>query len=878
MKRGYAIVLLLLLALLVWVFVGALDCLIFHEGTSLSPLFTGVTRHEFTMRVLVVFSFLLFGALLMMMLAKRRRAEERIRDLAKFPSENPYPVLRVAADGTVLYANSASQSVLQEWNCREGQAVPPEWHGMVKDVLASCAKKRVDMEHGGRVVSFDMVPVKEAGYVNLYGLDVTERKQAEEALKRRNEELTAINTIASTVSRSLDLKEMLDRALDSVLNLVGVEVGSMYVLDNQTEELVLVAYRGVSEEFADEVRTFKMGESLAGRAALTGEAILLDDVTRDPRVTTTLLSGEHICSFAAIPMKSKDKVQGVMHVASRRYHHFTPEEMELYTAVANDIGVAIENARLYEEARRREEALRESEELYRKLVAALPDAVLMTDLDGRILYASPQAKDLYGSDSVVDLLGRNSFELVAPEDRERATANARRTLAEGVVLNVEYSLLRRDGSRYAVELSTTVVRDAGGEPKGFVGVVRDITERKKAEGMLWERGEQLRQAQKMEAVGRLAGGVAHDFNNLLTAITGYSEMLLNTLEETNPMRKDVEEINKAGQQAALITHQLLAFSRKQALEPTVLDLNAVVADMDGILRHFIGEDIELLTVLEPNLGHVMADQGQMGQVIMNLVANARDAMPHGGKLTIETANVDLDENYAARYASVPPGPYVMLAVSDAGLGMDKETLSRLFEPFFTTKDVGKGTGLGVSTVYGIVKQSGGDIRVYSEPGHGTTFRIFLPRVEEAVAEAGAEEVLIQTLTGSETVLVVEDEESIRSLIGQFLRRQGYTVLEASGGDDALDLCTKHGGPIDLVITDVVMPGLSGPELARKLATPCPGTKVLYVSGYTEHASLRNGFLESGAAFLQKPFAAEALAREVRGVLDGTRGTPDGRTA
>jgi CheY-like chemotaxis protein len=301
----------------------------------------------------------------------------------------------------------------------------------------------------------------------------------------------------------------------------------------------------------------------------------------------------------------------------------------------------------------------------------------------------------------------------------------------------------------------------------------------------------------------------------------------------------------------------------------VLDLNAVVAHMDKILASFIGEDIELLTVLEANLGHVMADPGRMEQVIMNLAANARDAMPRGGKLTIETANVDLDENYAARYASVPPGPYVMLAVSDAGLGMDKETLSRLSEPFFTTKDVGKGTGLGLSTVYGIVKQSGGDIRVYSERGRGTTFKIFLPRIEQAVAEAGTEEVSTKTLTGSETVLVVEDEESVRTLICLILRRKGYTVLEAPGGGDALELCRKHGGTIHLVITDVVMPRLSGPELAGKLAGLRPDVKVLYVSGYTERASLRVGVVEPGAAFLQKPFAAGALARKVREILDGT---------
>ena len=404
-------------------------------------------------------------------------------------------------------------------------------------------------------------------------------------------------------------------------------------------------------------------------------------------------------------------------------------------------------------------------------------------------------------------------------------------------------------------------------PARFVSaVVRALREaEEKAEHKRLE--EQFRQAQKMEAIGQLAGGIAHDFNNLLTVINGYSELMLQTLSADDPQRNSLEQIKTAGKRAALLTQQILAFSRRQVLEPRVLDLNEAVATMDKLLRRMIGEDIALVSSPDPALWRVKADPGQIEQIIMNLAVNARDAMSQGGKLTIETANVELDEAYARRHASVQPGPYVMLAVSDTGIGMDAKTQARIFEPFFTTKEPGKGTGLGLSTVYGIVKQSGGNIWIYSEPGKGATFKIYLPRVDEEVEVTAPVPVRPETLRGSETILLVEDDEMVRALAGAILQYNDYTVLETRNGQEALRICQEHPGPIHLLITDVVMPGMSGRELADRLAPLRPSMKILYMSGYTDNAIVRHGVLDIGTAFLQKPFTPVALAQKVRKVLD-----------
>lgn len=504
-----------------------------------------------------------------------------------------------------------------------------------------------------------------------------------------------------------------------------------------------------------------------------------------------------------------------------------------------------------------EEALRASEERHRLLFEQNLAGVYRATLGGHFLDCNESYARILGYASSEELMARRPLE-VYPNAAEY-DAFLQMLKEQHAVANFESCLRRKDGSPVWVLENASLLEDADGNPALIQGTLIDITERKQLE-------DQLRQSQKMEAVGRLAGGVAHDFNNLLTIISGYSQLLLERLAPDHRLRGNVEEIKKAGERAASLTRQLLAFSRQQVISPQVLDLNGVVTSMEKMLCRLIGEDVELVTVQGPDLGGVKADPGQVEQVILNLAVNSRDAMPDGGKIVIETANAELDEAYSRTHYSVKPGSYVMLALSDAGIGMDAETMSHIFEPFFTTKVKGKGTGLGLAMVYGIVKQSGGFIWVYSEPGQGTTFKIYFPRVEKAVAPALSTRVLGESLRGSETILLVEDEDALRSLVRGVLESNGYAVLAAGRPEEALEISERHKEPIQLMLTDVVMPQMSGRELADRLVGLHSETKVLYMSGYTDSAIVRNGVLEEGIPFLEKPFTPEALARKVREVL------------
>jgi two-component system cell cycle sensor histidine kinase/response regulator CckA len=506
------------------------------------------------------------------------------------------------------------------------------------------------------------------------------------------------------------------------------------------------------------------------------------------------------------------------------------------------------------------------EHLFRLISENAADMIAVVDGNGKRIYNSPAYQRILGY-SQEELASTAALEQVHPDDRGRVEEAAKEARSGGVGRSIEYRMRHKNGSWRLMESTANTVRDAQGNVQTLIIVNRDITERRHLE-------EQFRQSQKMEAVGRLSGGVAHDFNNLLGVIIGYAEFLQERIDTANPLRGSVEEILNAGKRAASLTRQLLAFSRQQVLDPKVLDLKAVVSDMEKLLRRLIGEDIELTTSLDPELGKVKADQGQLEQVVMNLAVNARDAMPQGGKLTIRVENTVLDQDYVRRYPyPVQPGPYVLLMVTDTGVGMDAETKARAFEPFFTTKEKGKGTGLGLSTVYGVVKQSGGYIDVESALGQGTTFKIFLPRVHEPArverqhAEAPAKAM------GNEVILIAEDETALRTLTATTLELSGYKVLQAKDGLEALEVSRKHAGHIDLLLTDIVMPGMGGRALAEELGRERTDIRIVYMSGYTGQAVGSQGPVEPGNFYLHKPFTRQALTQKIREALDSQVAAP-----
>lgn len=515
---------------------------------------------------------------------------------------------------------------------------------------------------------------------------------------------------------------------------------------------------------------------------------------------------------------------------------------------------------------RAEEALRESEERYRTILEEIEDGYYETDRAGRLTFFNRSFERILGRPAE-ELEGKRYREYMGTENARRILATLRRVYETGTPARISgLDVVHPDGTRRAVETSVTLVRDRDGTPVGFRGIVWDVTERVRLE-------DQLRQAQRMEAVGRLAGGIAHDFNNVLTALQGHAQLALEQMADSDPARDDLLEIQKNAERAANLTRQLLAFSRRQVVRPELLDLNDVVRGMKRMLDRLIAEDVILETSLAPDLPRVLADPGQIEQVVMNLAVNARDALPGGGTITIRTAVAELTRDLAERYAyPVAPGPYVVLSVSDTGKGMDAETQSRVFEPFFTTKEQGKGTGLGLATVYGIVKQSGGYIWVRSEPDQGSTFEVYLPPATEAagpirtpVARAPGD---APPPNGGATVLVVEDELPVRNLIRRVLVRRGYQVLEARNGSEALRIAAEWRAPIHLILTDVIMPEMGGPDLAEQIRGSHPEAPLLFMSGYTEDEVIRRGISHAEVAFLEKPFTPETLVRKVQETIAG----------
>jgi len=638
---------------------------------------------------------------------------------------------------------------------------------------------------------------------------------------------------------------------------------SVLLLDADGVTLRSAAAPSLPQEYSQAVDGLKSGPCAGscGTAAYRKEQVIVSDIASDPLWeeyrALALPHGLHACW--STPIVAQDgAVAGTFAVYYREPRSPDAQHLQLIAHATHLAGIAIEHVRAQAQ-------LREAEDRYRTLVERLPAITYIAELGihGAWHYVSPQIESILGfapKEWLAD--SKHWMNHIHIDDREIALAAEKRFQETHELFQAEYRMFARDGRILWFRDEAVMLQATEDQGLLMQGVLYDITAHKRLE-------EELRHSQKMEAVGQLAGGVAHDFNNLLMLIQAHNERLRHRLEPQDPAHQDALEIERAVTRAATLTRQLLAFSRKQILHVKVLDLNAVISEVVKMLDRLIANHIEVTALPAPALGRVKADPGQIEQVILNLAVNARDAMPQGGRLILETKNVDVNEDYAQRRDGVPIGKYVMLAVSDTGIGMDQETQSRIFEPFFTTKAPGKGTGLGLATVYGVVKQMDGAIWVRSNPGEGTTFEIYLPQVEDTEEPAASEttKILAAAPTGTETILLVEDQDGIRDLVREFLQRKGYTVLQAMDGNDALRIVGEYQQPIHLLLTDVVMPNLGGRELAPRLREMHPEMKVLFMSGYAEHSILGSEALDPDTPVLQKPFLLDTLARNLRTVLD-----------
>jgi two-component system, cell cycle sensor histidine kinase and response regulator CckA len=673
--------------------------------------------------------------------------------------------------------------------------------------------------------------------------DITEQKRTEELN-------AALYAIAARSQSAEDLQQFYAAIHNIVGQLMYARNFYIALYDPQSQ---LLSFPYFVDEQDETPLPKRLGRGLTEYVLRTGEPLLATPAVFDELLkrAEVELIGAPSLDWLGVPLKSGSASIGALVVQSYNEKvRFGERDREILKFVSQQLAVAIEHKRY-------EEALRRSEARYRSLILSAVFGIYRCTLTGRFLDVNPALITMLGYSSVEEVLALDVRREVYlnPQEVDRLTDEYRRT---GSLNGVEVQWKHKEGHPITVRLSGRAASLAEEQEEVLELIAEDITERRLLE-------EQFRQAQKMEAVGRLAGGVAHDFNNLLMVINGYTEVLLEQLDKGTDMHQKVESIQQAADRAATLTRQLLAFSRKQLLELKVVDVNAAIGDMERLLRPLIGENIELVTRLSSESGRTRADAGQLEQVIMNLVVNAKDSMPEGGKITIQSSNVVVRPNMA-EHRYIQPGRYSVISVTDTGHGMDKETLSRVFEPFFTTKEKGKGTGLGLSTVYGIVKQSNGYVFAESQIESGTTFYVYLPRVEETPEQAGPAIPTESEKGGCETVLLVEDEDSVRELVKVTLSSRGYKVLEAENGESGLRLAGESKAPIDILVTDVMMPGMGGRELAKRLLALRPDVKVLYLSGYTEDAVVTQGTLGPGTAFLQKPFTLQNLAKKVREVL------------
>ncbi|HLD48288.1 MAG TPA: PAS domain-containing protein, partial [Desulfobaccales bacterium] len=713
----------------------------------------------------------------------------------------------------------------------------------------------------------DGKPVEMAGA----WMDITDRKQVEEVVRFSRRFLEIVHNFT-------DIDSLLSAFVSEIKSYSGCEAVGIRVLDD-SGGIPYQAYDGFRREFYETESPLSIRDdqcmcvnvikgdadpglpfyTAAGSFWMNQTTWFLATVPEALKGSTrNLCNQEGYESVALIPIRWGDQILGLVHIADRRENMVPLELVEMLEKAALQLGTAF--GRMHAEAARRE-----SEAKYRLLVNQIPAVVFKGYQDWSVEFFDRKIEHLTGyPKEEFDSRQLKWCDLILPEDLDVARGVFQQALKTDKSYVREYRIRKKTGKIAWIQARGQIFCDAAGKVDYVSGVFFDITARKTLEA-------QLLQAQKMEAVGRLAGGVAHDFNNLLMAIMGYSELIRTSLVKDDPLYKYSEDILKATERAASLTQQLLAFSRRQVTQTQVLNLNRVVADLEKMLRRLIGEHIEMDIVAGPDLGSVKADPGQIGQIIMNLAVNARDAMPTGGRLTLATDNIDFTANHECRFENIPPGRYVRLAVTDTGSGIDAETLDHIFEPFFTTKEVGKGTGLGLPTVYGIVHQNRGCIDVESQPGGGASFKIFLPRIEAPVEAPGAKVCLAVKLEGSETILVVEDEDGLRTLLCRFFRLYGYEVLEARHGGEALLICERHPEPIHLMITDVVMPQMSGKELADRLALLHPEMTVFFMSGYTDSDLTGYGALDSTQHFIPKPFRPMDLVKKVRDFFDASRG-------
>jgi two-component system cell cycle sensor histidine kinase/response regulator CckA len=635
------------------------------------------------------------------------------------------------------------------------------------------------------------------------------------------------------------------------------------VTASQEQQQREVYYRALVENSADAIALLDRDGTIR---FVTESLERISDVGADALIGTNALECVHPEDLPRVRKALEDCVRQSGNRVAVEYRARNGGSSQHHEAIGVNrlddptIRAIVVNCRDITDRKRTEGALVESQRAFMSSFDEAPIGIVHTSLEGRWIRVNRRLSELLGY-APEELMATSFMAITHPDDVEQDT-RALTQLLTGAMRKYECEKRYRhkDGHYVSAKLTAVLHRDSAGAPKYFISTIEDATDRIRLEG-------ELRQGQKMEAIGRLAGGIAHDFNNLLTIIIGYTDLVLQQLAPDTPVHSDVEEIRHAGASASALTRQLLAFSRKQILQPQILDLNGIVSRMNAMLRRLIGEDIELTTRLATPLDRIWADPGQIEQIILNLALNARDAMPYGGSLTVETANADLDAHWVAQHPDASEGRHVMLVLSDTGIGMDETVKAHLFEPFFTTKERGKGTGLGLATVYGIVKQSGGSIFVHSQPAHGTTFNIFLPRTERSVDLPNAPRPAPQSPGGTETILLVEDQPEVRAVTRDAMARHGDTVLEAANGAEAVSILKNHVGEVRLLLTDVVMPGMSGRDLAEQLVAGRPDLRVLYTSGYTDDAIVHHGVLEAGMAFIQKPFTPHELLQKIRDLLD-----------